>query len=339
MSIFGTRELSLKHWRYRTLHWCFNVKGLDTPEESPLPNYLYSHYCPLFHLTNFIALVSPLILAIKMTVGGCKGVAWLLCKINWDFLKVDLLRFFRRNAHPEPEPLPPTEQELRNVQWAEFKKFATGGPDGSSFGSGFEAFWEIYGEQFDLIQKQDAEIRYKKILADVEQERDRRARMAARIEWLIHFSRRVLKGSFYVASCAALVLLGWVVYHVHAPVIAWFGDVFGAIGEMFTWLFSLEFPDIRPFLIIAAQIVGATLLLTGIIMLVLRFRMAQTCGSVCQKAASICILTPLLLLTRVIGFPFMMLFKFIVGIKNFIGEFYENHCPPITIVGIEEEVT
>lgn len=63
-AIKAPKNLSFYHWRYRILHWVFNV-GAKTPEESPLPNYLYTHYCPLFHLTNILFLLFPIIFCCK----------------------------------------------------------------------------------------------------------------------------------------------------------------------------------------------------------------------------------------------------------------------------------
>ncbi len=57
--IKGEKKLSFNSFRYRILHWSFFLhwpfsKTPKSPEESPLPNFLYTHYCPLFHLTNLL---------------------------------------------------------------------------------------------------------------------------------------------------------------------------------------------------------------------------------------------------------------------------------------------
>src|SRR5690348_8046854 len=70
MSIISKEErrLSLKHWRYRLLHWCFNVEPNPGSNITILPKFLYTHYCPLFHLTNLIAILLPFIILIKILV-------------------------------------------------------------------------------------------------------------------------------------------------------------------------------------------------------------------------------------------------------------------------------
>ena len=67
------RKLSMNHWRYRLLHttfWC-NPK---TPAESPLPNFLYTHYCPLFHCTNLLLLFLPITMVVWLFRGSFKFI-------------------------------------------------------------------------------------------------------------------------------------------------------------------------------------------------------------------------------------------------------------------------
>ncbi len=52
------KEISLNHWRYRLIHWFFGISPKN-PTESILPQYIYSHYCPMFHLSNLLLLVLP----------------------------------------------------------------------------------------------------------------------------------------------------------------------------------------------------------------------------------------------------------------------------------------
>lgn len=105
-SIKGTRKMSLNHWRYQLLHWCFCVKD---PNESPLPKSLYKHYCPLFHLTNLLALLLPLIVLIRLTIflfmlfldlleliGG--SAAWIGNKL------CDFSGYVHSAIHTEPTP-------------------------------------------------------------------------------------------------------------------------------------------------------------------------------------------------------------------------------------------
>jgi hypothetical protein len=62
--IKGPKKLSFNHWRYKTLHWAFGINP-KAPMFSPLPQCFYTHYCPLFHLTNLIVIFSPFIMMLK----------------------------------------------------------------------------------------------------------------------------------------------------------------------------------------------------------------------------------------------------------------------------------
>lgn len=62
--IKGPKKLSFNHWRYKTLHWAFGINP-KTQWHSTLPNCFYTHYCPLFHLTNLIVIFSPFIMMLK----------------------------------------------------------------------------------------------------------------------------------------------------------------------------------------------------------------------------------------------------------------------------------
>jgi len=66
------RVLSLAYWRYQLLHWCFNIEVKKNEDgklyivNDDLPDFLYTHYCPLFNLTNLILVFSPFILMFKI---------------------------------------------------------------------------------------------------------------------------------------------------------------------------------------------------------------------------------------------------------------------------------
>lgn len=64
-TIKADRELTFDYWRYRLLHFSFGINP-KTPEESFLPKFLYTHYCPLFHITNLLVLIFPFLLVGKI---------------------------------------------------------------------------------------------------------------------------------------------------------------------------------------------------------------------------------------------------------------------------------
>lgn len=68
------RDFSFNFWRYRLLHWTFGIEKPKSAHLSPLPMFLYTHYCPLFHLTNILVIMMPLILLFKMGVATILGI-------------------------------------------------------------------------------------------------------------------------------------------------------------------------------------------------------------------------------------------------------------------------
>lgn len=89
--IKADRNLSFSNWRYRLLHWFFGVnpKTVDEAVESnAIPSMFYTHYCPLFHLTNLIVLFIPFVLVFKV-------IMFLANKVNEHIAK-------RRLNRPEP---------------------------------------------------------------------------------------------------------------------------------------------------------------------------------------------------------------------------------------------
>lgn len=121
-SIKGTRKLSYNHWRYRLLHWCFNIQNPPTDlNRTELPKFLYTHYCPLFHLTNLIAIFSPIILFIKIacvivgaTIAGIKAMPW---NRLFDFISnlMDKLRY-SRDEKEQPADIDQDQQNAIDKQ-------------------------------------------------------------------------------------------------------------------------------------------------------------------------------------------------------------------------------
>jgi len=66
-NIKSDKKLHFSHWRFKILHWAFGIDP-KSPNESKLPKYLYTKYCPLFHLTNLIVLFSIPILLFKIAI-------------------------------------------------------------------------------------------------------------------------------------------------------------------------------------------------------------------------------------------------------------------------------
>lgn len=66
-------KLPYDHWRFRVLHWFHKIQP-ESPEDSRLPEYLYKNYCPLFHITNGIVLIAPVIMLWRAADRWCRGI-------------------------------------------------------------------------------------------------------------------------------------------------------------------------------------------------------------------------------------------------------------------------
>ena len=170
-SIKGERKLSFNHWRYRLLHWCFNVKD-PSPHDlyaTGLPKFLYTHYCPLFHLTNLIAIFSPLILLIKIVcvvVGACiaglKAVPW--DKAGEFFAK------FKPKTDPNKKPaevIPPkankgTERVVAVNLICE-----------THTGWNFENFWSYNSHEFSVLTREEVETIFNEYMPKITAARER----------------------------------------------------------------------------------------------------------------------------------------------------------------------
>lgn len=98
----GPKKLTFNHWRYKTLHWAFGINPKNQ-YESKLPQCFYTHYCPLFHLTNLIVIFSPFIMMCKVVKSLLKGA--FNC---WDVITSIFAKLFRRK---EKEVKPLTKEE------------------------------------------------------------------------------------------------------------------------------------------------------------------------------------------------------------------------------------
>ncbi len=313
-SINGERKLSLNHWRYRLLHWCFSEKNIKAPSDSMLPQYLYSHYCPLFHLTNFIAIFSWFILIIKVCAAIFIGVVEVLHKVDWSFLKP------KSSERVEREP---SEDELKKKQWQMLVKLTL-----EHHFWRFESFWSYHSSVFSLLDKEEVKTRYEELVVKIEEAQERaeisRKRMRDRILFWVNFSRAIIKWFLYVFYIAIGLGALWLASVCFWPVIGFFG-----------WLFNFEFSSLLPLLVFSGKILIGAILVTGVVMLVRRFKVVQTCGSAAWEGAVACS-PPFVLLVGMVCAPFKWIAKGFMNAKEFVEVFYEENCPPISIVSDDE---
>ncbi len=338
--IKGEKKLSYNHWRYKLLHWCHNVKD---PHNSHLPKFFYTHYCPLFHMTNIIALGLPLILLFKIFVRCCyrvaAGVVFVSAMISYCYEKTSELykKLFPKKPKPvkkEVEKPELTEEQLKKLdeelRLQDLKKlpniifyYLTSdvlNPITWINNSSFEKFWEMskHAGCFKKITEEDAEqifIKYKEeILAAKLLAEARKEQLRKNIVFWVNFSRIFIKGILNVLYGVLFVAALYLAVFYVAPTLYYVVSSllnFGWMNLLTTIWFGLRII----FLIALALIAG--LAVTGVFI-------RYICYPVLQPVFGF------------IGEIFSALGTKISSVTThvfeFIEMFYEENCPPITIV-------
>lgn len=337
------RRLSFNNWRYRLLHWTFNVQNADEahPERTGLPRFLYTHYCPLFHLTNLIAILLPLLLLIRLigvffrttiTVLGMIDVLPLMNGINCVVVWV-------RSRLPQPvlvskkELPPPTKENERLKMLLAFTLDGT---------TDFANFWQIWGHKYTRHNKEEAYALFQAYITPIllarARKAQRRAAFQAQLIFWINFSRVFLKWGMNVAYVVLAVGLAYLAYATAGALwyavstcaaaaaqgIWWFlGETASLLGSLFTSNASLAVGKAS----VITALVAGVLYLVGRSPLTTKF-IALFCAG-CSTIAP----------------PFYVVGRFFTwcgaccgSACEFVAMFYEENCPPITLVTKEQAI-
>jgi hypothetical protein len=356
-SIKAEKKMSFKHWRYRLLHWCFGEKA-KTPEESNLPKFLYTHYCPLFHLTNLIAILFPLILLVKFVMALVIGIVKCATFILDAILAVPwhkIGEFYRKLFPPrEPRaPREPTEEEkaaARAAQAAikhkEERKRFLGKMLESASGyrlnnldellgeEAFDSFWHVHGRYYDILTREEAEAFYEtrmaKIVATKKRVAERKEKMRQRMIFWTQFSEVFFRWTFNIFYICLAVFVGWLGIKFVPP-------MFFAVIDFFRWVFTF---DMIPFLKVVGYVLLRVLIVGGALAIVVygfvKFQLLRKCGSAIGTSL-VAVSPPFVLLATWAALPFKWIAAAFNSTIEFIEMFYKENCPPIQIVSGEDE--
>lgn len=327
-SIKSGKRMSLSHWRYKLLHWCFGEKA-KSPSESGLPQFLYSHYCPLFHLTNLIAILLPLIVLTKIFVGIIRGIVCVTSMVSWDTIPyVNWLP--QKNSKPE---LTDEEKEVIefNTQRENILSFMTR----YSYGlSEFEQFWDLHYYHFFGLEKDEAKQFYltniKMVVEARERKKESKKLLQERMIFWANFSHIFVRWFFNIAYVGLAVFVGWLFIMV-IPVL-----FFGLIDFVH---FLLTF-EVLPFLIFVGTWLVRIVVVGGAFATLIygfyRFPILQRCGKVVVSSVALAS-PPLTLLGQCLTVPFKWIANSFANVCEFVEMFYKENCPIITIVSREDE--
>lgn len=229
-AIKSERKMSLKHWRYRLLHWTF-FETATTVSESKLPTFLYTHYCPLFHLTNIIVLMMPLILTFRLLAsiitGVCGAIGYVIQQIVIGFQSIKF---------EKPEPPPITTEEGRAIELHDFLTLLRENP---KYRYGFEHFWSYEKHHFKYCTEEDLKARYDRVVEAIREKEEKDALAAERrkkmILKLISISQVVVQGIVLLGMCVAFLGLCGLIYLLVGAL--------PSIGNAIATFFTVHLPD------------------------------------------------------------------------------------------------
>lgn len=301
------RRLSFSHWRYRLLHWTFS-EDAETPEESNLPQYLYSHYCPLFHLTNFIAIFLWAIILIK--VGRvCIDAIWSVVS------NIEL----PQGSSNKSAPTPSRKKDMGRILFTLRYRLKNDETTYTSYD--FDDLEVIPIEEAQQIFN-DLMEKYRKAK---ERSDARKENIRKRVLFWVQFSQVFVKWALYLLY----VVLGLV-----ATYLAYI--CFGPILEFIRWILSTDLSTLIPLLIVTAKFSIAFMLVFAVAFVLLKFSLGRKLIDLILVGIMACA-PPAELLCKVLFAPFKWFYHGLNLTCEFISVFYEENCPPITIISETEE--
>lgn len=303
--IKGPKKLTFDHWRYKTLHWCFGINP-QTKWHSTLPDAFYSHYCPLFHLTNLIVIFSPFIMFIKLILGlvrllnlGCNKAAE---SIAYVFVT-------RKRKHLTEKQILVKQIKNRIIYYVE---------ENYSKEEIFSMLRIMYDKELFSIEEfetyYDAVIKYieKQKIIDENKEKEKKA-LKERMYFWVNFSSVFFKCGLNVLYIFAALLSAYGLYKF----------------AMLVSCYSLEY-----YLSLFWGLIKI-LSVAGIITASLVF-IVFSLDHINFKTKSYNIFP-----TQLTGKWISVFLNFICdtfeSVTDFIGAFYENNCPPIILEESEEK--
>ncbi len=342
------RSLSFSDWRYRLLHWVFGISP-KTPSESPLPGFLYTHYCPLFHLTNILAILFPLIFLIKLVVGVLAMIGGFVMFVKHHVLPavlkpirkmLDAIAENRRKAAlarmSTPEYLAMAEKEQKKKEISLLRsvyQLHDGDID-------YILKHETY--RFDILKdsevreilekikvKEDAQAEaHKQRLLDAEA---RKKELAERMVFWIRFSQIFVKGLTAVVIALAILGLLYGLYAVTPLVFALVCSILVGLWDILLvvadFFMNISISGVLNF---ALQFFLVTVSALG-----LGWLLVHTAPPVFNKVSNL-FSTPIEIMKQCFSATGTAICSAVDGVATFVVALYEDNCPVIKVVEEEE---
>jgi len=320
MNIFemikSDKKLSMSHWRYRVLHWAFGINP-KKPDDSPLPDCFYTHYCPLFHLTNLIVLLFPVVLAVK--IGGFV--------INMLFCMIELIRDFLRSerTHDAVEDVGTLRaKQLKQilVLMVDFlEEDTTRTLDDFKFYYGPEGRRRVRLDALTIEEITEVWERYVSPITEaLEKKKLAKQRRQERMIFWVGFSRVLFKGVLNLAYLGLGLCSLYLLYQFGPAflLLVWSGLYGVATFDWVAGLWALAYVTLNVCIVLAGIAVVTAI--------AIRYQWINI------------IFTPTLILGSVCEAFFQWIGNRISDVISFVEMFYEDNCPAVTIVSDDEAV-
>lgn len=352
-SIHQERKMSFKHWRYRLLHWAFDVRNPDqaNPKGTGLPDFFYTHYCPLFHVTNLILLFSWLILLIKVGV-----LLITCCVIGFSFVHINgakicssvyekilkiLFGFFSKSESHSGDLVsmpPPSQEDERELAVALLTKWMMA--DYHRINPQFDSWWVDVGCEFKVLDKEAAALIFvnylPKIMKSIEAAKERKARLRELLLFWINMSRGLFKVALYGFYIGLGLLLAYIAYSILPPVVwavaslpFWCYDGFMFVFNLLAQSWSNTFVEILK----VATVWVAALLGLAFLYLKLQDWPPVRAATIAFRTGIGCVLLPF----NLFPITYKWLESMMLAFVEFASTLYEQSCPPIVLVDPKDE--
>jgi hypothetical protein len=327
----GPQVMTKDHWRFRILHWSF---GADF-DKKEMPQFFYDHYCPLFHMTNLLVLLFPLIVLIKYTVLVCKIGVNILCAIGRSIARIINSISLRQITHVESKQ---AESELKPKKERVFneetfvkqlnKKYTENIYEFQDFDFIYSTF---HNHRKHLSEEKMKEIWLRLKTAKEERERivaERKAKMQERMVFWVNFSQVFFKFFFNVAYGCIVALVLWLTLKYGLTCLS-------AVGSGLSWLavtlYGIPYLAVGMF-IVKGTMIGATVIAIGYVF----YKFICKYGEVTILKPAKVMVTPFKIGFAILGAFCDYVANKCTSLGDFIAMFYETNCPKITIVEEEE---
>ena len=352
-SIKSEKKMSLNHWRYRILHWCFDQSWEDWENDwkahSDLPYFLYTHYCPLFHITNLIAILFPIVLMVKIVVGLCCGIKKCsgliiaaISSLPWQKLANTIEKFniaFKWSKKSKNIDVSSREEARKKETIKNEKRRLLRYMVRSDYTT-FDELWNMCCDMhstanFSFLSKEDAEQLFnkhiEKILKAKKQIEERKERTKQRLIFWSNFSQVFLRCFFNIAYVIIAILVFWGFCKVTPQVLFFMVDCVKFLMTFDTLSFLIAFG----WILLRVIIVGGacSIVIYGFC----KLKILQKCG-LALTSSLVAVSPPFVLVGNLFCLPFQWVATLCNNTVEFVGMFYEENCPPITIVSGEEEI-